>query len=59
MVDKILKGGKLLTPVKVGSLQLPNRVVMSALTRQRADYVTHAPNDLHVEYYSARAAAGL
>ena len=31
---------------------------MAALTRQRADYVTQIPNDLHVEYYSARASAG-
>lgn len=49
----------LLTPVKVGDYDLPNRVVMCALTRCRADKTTHTANDLHVEYYAARANAGL
>lgn len=49
----------LLTPVKLGDLELPNRVVMASLTRVRADHATGVPNDLHVQYYSARASAGL
>lgn len=48
-----------LTPFKAGTLELPNRVCMGAMTRQRADYATNVPNDLHVEYYSSRASAGL
>jgi N-ethylmaleimide reductase len=32
---------------------------MAALTRGRADIVDAVPNDLHVEYYAARADAGL
>lgn len=48
----------LFTPVALGDLQLPNRVVMAPLTRCRAD-VAHVPTDLMVEYYSQRASAGL
>ncbi len=49
----------LLTPVKMGSLELRNRVVMAPLTRMRAANVDLAPTDLHVEYYRQRASAGL
>ena len=48
----------LFTPVTLGSLALPNRIVMSALTRCRAD-AEHVPTDLMVEYYRQRASAGL
>lgn len=48
----------LFTPVTLGSLTIPNRIVMSALTRCRAD-THHVPTDLMVEYYSQRASAGL
>lgn len=47
------------TPFKMGDLELRNRIVMSSLTRQRADPETKVPNDMHVEYYSKRADAGL
>ena len=47
----------LLSPVKLGDLELPNRVAMAALTRCRAGE-SAVPNDLHVEYYSARASSG-
>ena len=49
----------LFTPIRVGDLELKNRIVMAALTRCRADAADGVPNDLHVEYYSARADAGL
>jgi N-ethylmaleimide reductase len=50
----------LLTKIKFGTYQLKNRVVMASLTRNRADYATSVPNDLHVKYYSERAeSAGL
>ena len=49
----------LLTPVKLGPLTLPNRIVMAPMTRSRADNPDHAPTDLHAEYYAQRAGAGL
>ncbi len=48
----------LFTPVKLGALTLPNRIVMAPLTRCRAD-VHHVPTDLMVEYYTQRVSAGL
>ncbi len=50
---------KLFTPIKVGSIELKNRLVMAPLTRSRATGGDDAPNELHVEYYSQRAGAGL
>ena len=44
--------------LRVGDLNLPNRVVMSPLTRLRAG-PTHVPNALMAEYYGQRASAGL
>lgn len=49
---------ELFQPVKVGALSLPNRVIMSALTRSRAD-AEHVPTDIMAEYYAQRASAGL
>ena len=46
------------TPVQVGDLHLPNRILMAPLTRTRAG-TTHLPNDLMAEYYAQRAAGGL
>ena len=48
----------LFTPVQLGALALPNRIVMAALTRCRAD-AAHVPTDLMVDYYTQRASAGL
>jgi 2,4-dienoyl-CoA reductase-like NADH-dependent reductase (Old Yellow Enzyme family) len=49
---------KLMTPLKIGDLNLPNRVVMAPLTRCRA--IDHRiPNALMAEYYRQRAGAGL
>ncbi|TNE30840.1 MAG: alkene reductase [Alphaproteobacteria bacterium] len=50
---------KLLEPLLLGDLQLPNRVIMSPLTRCRADHGTRVPNGLMAEYYAQRAGAGL
>ena len=44
----------------MGDLELPNRVVMCALTRRRcraSGMSGGVPNELHVEYYSRRAEA--
>jgi len=48
----------LFDPLKVGALTLPNRVIMSPLTRLRAG-ATNTPNALMAEYYTQRASAGL
>jgi len=48
----------LFSPIFLGELQLPNRIVMAALTRCRAD-ADHVPTDLMVDYYTQRASAGL
>lgn len=50
---------QLFTPLQVGELALPNRVVMAPLTRLRAANAGHVPNALMVEYYRQRASAGL
>jgi N-ethylmaleimide reductase len=50
---------KLLEPVKLGVLELPNRIIMAPLTRCRADRQGRVPNDLMAEYYRQRAGAGL
>lgn len=48
----------LLSPIKVGDIELKNRIFMAPLTRQRSG-ITRTPNDLMVEYYTQRASAGL
>ncbi|MDG0978364.1 MAG: alkene reductase, partial [Halieaceae bacterium] len=48
----------LFSPLKLGAIELPNRIIMAPMTRSRAtddDLVT----DLHVNYYRQRASAGL
>lgn len=47
----------LFDPVRLGDIQLANRIVMAPLTRNRAPRQT--PHALHVEYYRQRASAGL
>jgi N-ethylmaleimide reductase len=47
----------LFDPVRLGDIQLANRIVMAPLTRNRA--VNQLPGPLHVEYYRQRASAGL
>ncbi len=49
----------LLQPVRLGALDLPNRVLMAPLTRSRADHATLAVTDMTAEYYRQRASAGL
>lgn len=48
----------LLSPLRVGAMELPNRIVMSSLTRNRAG-PGNVPTDLVAEYYRQRASAGL
>lgn len=49
----------LFTPLRMGALVLPNRIVMAPLTRMRAGSTDHVPTALQAEYYAQRASAGL
>ena len=48
----------LFNPIKIGSLELKNKIVMAPLTRCRADE-NHNPTEIMAEYYAQRASAGL
>lgn len=48
----------LFTPLAAGRLELPNRIVMAPLTRNRAGE-GNIPQAMNVEYYRQRATAGL
>ena len=49
----------LFTPLRIGDLDLPNRIVMAPLTRMRAGPIDHVPTALQAEYYAQQASAGL
>ena len=55
-------GGKdapdLFTPLALGPYELPNRLVMAPMTRNRAG-PSNVPRDMNAEYYVQRAGAGL
>ena len=48
----------LFSPVRMGELELANRIVMAPMTRNRAD-AQGVPGELMVDYYAQRAEAGL
>ncbi|WOF43292.1 alkene reductase [Sphingopyxis indica] len=48
----------LFEPLKVGNLNLRNRIVMAPMSRHRSA-MSGVPTDLNVEYYRQRASAGL
>ena len=48
----------LFTPLKLGALELDNRVVMAPLTRCRAGD-GNAPQAFNAQYYAQRASLGL
>ena len=52
-----MKNVDLLSPYKLGSIDLKNRIVMAPMTRSRA--IGNIPDDLMAEFYGQRAAAGL
>jgi len=54
----IATANALLSPVRVGSITLPNRVLMAPMTRSRADAIGN-PTSIMAEYYEQRASAGL
>jgi 2,4-dienoyl-CoA reductase-like NADH-dependent reductase (Old Yellow Enzyme family) len=47
----------LFDPIKIGDIELANRIVMAPLTRNRSPGAV--PNTLNVTYYEQRATAGL
>ena len=54
------KATDLFTPFELGSLTLPNRVVMAPMTRSRAGQgEKKIPTALNANYYAQRASAGL
>jgi len=50
---------KLLSPFRLGRLELKNRMVMAPMTRSRALLDGNVPNPLAATYYAQRASAGL
>jgi N-ethylmaleimide reductase len=52
-----MKENKLLSPTKIGNIELANKMVMAPMTRCRA--IENVPNDLMATYYGQRASAGL
>ncbi len=50
---------KLFRPFQLGTLSLPNRMVMAPMTRARSTQPGDIPNELNAEYYAQRASAGL
>jgi len=49
---------QLLSPVRLGDLELPNRVLMAPMTRNRAA-AGNVPTEINATYYAQRASAGL
>ncbi|HXZ06469.1 MAG TPA: alkene reductase, partial [Paraburkholderia sp.] len=49
----------LFDPIRIGEMDIPNRVVMAPLTRLRAFAPVNVPNALMAQYYAQRASAGL
>ncbi|MEM7553773.1 MAG: alkene reductase [Cyanobacteria bacterium P01_A01_bin.84] len=47
----------LFTPIDIGNIQLPNRIVMAPMTRLRA--IDSIPQPIMATYYTQRASAGL
>jgi N-ethylmaleimide reductase len=53
-----MQGNSLFTPLKLGAIKIPNRIIMAPLTRMRAG-ANGVPTTLNAEYYRQRASAGL
>ncbi len=49
----------LFQPLQLGELELPNRIVMSPMTRSRTTQPGDVPNMMMAAYYAQRASAGL
>ena len=53
-----MSGKNLFSPLQLGALNLPNRILMAPLTRCRAEE-GHLPGELMATHYAQRASAGL
>jgi N-ethylmaleimide reductase len=49
----------LFEPLELGTLSLPNRIIMAPLTRMRSKMPGNIPWEMNSEYYRQRASAGL
>lgn len=49
----------LFSPVTLGDLELPHRIIMAPLTRARSAQPGDIPQDMNVEYYRQRSSAAL
>jgi N-ethylmaleimide reductase len=49
----------LFNPIRLGDIELPNRIIMASMTRARTDDPGLVPNALQAQYYAQRASAGL
>ncbi len=49
----------LFQPIKLGEIELPNRIVMASMSRARTENPALIPTPLQAEYYQQRASAGL
>jgi N-ethylmaleimide reductase len=56
--DTAARPPSLFSPLSIGSLELPNRVIMAPLTRARATEA-HVPTEMMARYYAQRADCGL
>lgn len=56
---KSIHNEPLFQPYWLGDMELTNRVIMSSMTRGRADNLELTPTALHAQYYAQRATAGL
>jgi len=55
MSEKPARIDKLLEPIHIGRLMLPNRIVMAPLTRCRSAQPGNIPTSINAEYYGQRA----
>lgn len=53
-----MKHDALFAPLQLGTIQMPNRIIMAPLTRMRAG-TGNVPTALNAKYYAQRASAGL
>lgn len=49
----------LLQPIKLGEIELPNRIVMASMSRARTENAALNSTPLQAEYYQQRASAGV
>lgn len=49
----------LFQPIKLGEIELPNRIAMASMSRARTENPGLVPTPLQAEYYQQRASAGL